>query len=102
MNAADYDTQIYHDTEEVKNYMDETAYLAEVSSQTAMETSMKVSEVSSNTVLQQSTSASGQISSLYTNLTAQFNTISQTLAANNVALSDASALEKRVKELQKI
>jgi hypothetical protein len=95
VNAADYDTQIYHDTEEVKNYMDETAYLAEVSSQTAMETSMKISEVSSNTVLQQSTSTSGQISSLYTNLTGQFNTISQTLAANNVALSDASAAEKK-------
>lgn len=95
VNAADYDTQIYHDTQEVKNYMDETAYLAEVSSQIAMETSMKISEVSSNTVLQQSTNTSGQINSLYTNLTAQFNTISQTLAANNAALSDASAAEKK-------
>ncbi len=95
VNAADYDTQIYHDTQEVKNHMDETAYLAEVSSQIAMETSMKIAEVSSNTVLDQATSTSNQIKTLYSNLTAQFNAISQTLAANNVALSDASAAEKK-------
>jgi hypothetical protein len=95
VNAADYDTQIYHEALEVKDFMDETAYLSEVASQLAMEASMKISEVSASTVLNQATNTKGQINTLYTNLTAQFNTISQALAADNVAMSDASAIEKK-------
>jgi hypothetical protein len=94
VNAADFDTDIYALTNEVKGLVDDTAYLAEYSSQMAMDASTSTSEVSAATVLDNTKTTTAQMSNLLQIAGAAYDTSSQVVNADNAALASTRAIEK--------
>lgn len=94
INAADFDTDIYIQAEEVRELINNTAYGAEFTSQLAMETSMLTAEVSSATVLNESKTTNSNMNTLTKIVTDEFSTASQVMAADYTALAAANAKEK--------
>lgn len=94
VNASDFDSDIYRQAEDARELMNETAYLAEVTSQLGMEASMLTSEVSSDTVLNESKSTNAAMNNILKIAENEFNTASQTVATDNAAVSSTSAKEK--------
>lgn len=93
--AADFDTQIHEQAEEVYSKMNETAYDAEVASQLAMEASSLTAQVSSSTVLSEAKGMGTQMSSLLGDLSAQFDASADLMATDNKALATTSDAEKK-------
>jgi len=94
VNAADFDTDIFHQTDHVRNLMNDTAYEAEVASQISMDASKLTSEVSSSTVLDRAKSTNASIKDLLKIASADFDTASQTVNADNATQATVSADEK--------
>jgi hypothetical protein len=95
LKAADFDSEIYLQGEGAYNLISETAYDAEKVSQSAMEASTFTAEVSSSTVADEAKSTNSSIANLFDIVSSDFDTISATVAADNAALADASAAEKK-------
>lgn len=94
VNAADFDTDIYTLTNEVKGLVDETAYLAEYTSQIAMDASTQTSSVTAATVLDNTKTTTAQMSGLLQIAAAGFDTSCQVVTADDATLASARALEK--------
>lgn len=94
VNAADFDTEIYKQGKEAMELINETAYLAEVATQTAMNASIATSEVSSATVLNKAKATNTLMTNLLQIVQADFNTASQTVAADTTNVAAASVNEK--------
>jgi hypothetical protein len=94
VNAADFDTDIFHQADNVRNLMNDTAYDAEVASQISMDASKLTSEVSSSTVLDRAKSTNASIKDLLKIASADFDTASQTVNTDNATQATVSADEK--------
>ena len=95
LKAADFDSEIYLQGEGAYHLMSETAYDAEKVSQSAMEASTLTAEVSSSTVADEAKSTNSSIANLFDIASSDFDAISAMVAADNAALADASAAEKK-------
>jgi hypothetical protein len=94
VHAADFLTDTYKQTENVRDLMNQTAYAAEMASQFAMEATMLASEVSVPTVLDKAKSTTALMNNLLGVASSEFTTASQIVAADNATLATASAAEK--------
>jgi hypothetical protein len=94
VNAADFDTDIFHQADHVRNLMNDTAYDAEVGSQISMDASKLTSEVSSSAVLDRAKSTNASIKDLLKIASADYDTASQTVNADNATQATISADEK--------
>lgn len=94
VHAADRNSDIFADTDKVRALIDNTAYEAEVASKLAMETSMYTSEVSAPTVFDKAKSVNSAINNLLNITATDFDTVSQTVNADNATLASVSAKEK--------
>jgi hypothetical protein len=94
VHAADYKSDIYETTEEARALINETAYLAEVASDMAMEASILTSEVASTAVLNKAKNSNTTLGNLYSITTADFNTASQTVATDTANVASASVTEQ--------
>jgi hypothetical protein len=94
LSAADYGSEIYQQSKEVNDRMKDTAYAAERTSQLAMEASTSIAEVSSSIIADKAKVTNDSITNLLQVTTADFATITATVAAKNDALSTASNAEK--------
>jgi hypothetical protein len=64
VNAADFESDIYHHAESARDFMNDTAYAAEVASQLAMEASVNTSAVSMSAVMDKSKSTNDLITGM--------------------------------------
>ncbi|HWY37765.1 MAG TPA: hypothetical protein VNY73_04355 [Bacteroidia bacterium] len=94
VNAADFDSDIYKQTDEVRQLMDITAYEAEQTSQYAMEVSMATSEVSSSTVLDKAKVTNDAMNNVLKIASDEFTAASTLAASDNASLASISASEK--------
>lgn len=94
VNAADFDTEIYNQGKQAMELINDTAYLAEVATQTAMNASIKTSEVSAATVLSKAKAANTQMTNLYQIVSTDFNNTLQTVLNDTTNLSSTSVAEK--------
>jgi len=94
VNAADFDTDIYNLTHELRGLINETAYDAELTSQMAMDASMLTSEVSSSTVLDNTKTTAAQMNNILKIASADYDSASQIVAADNATLALTSTNEK--------
>ena len=94
VNAADFGSDIYTLTDQVKGFINTTAYNAELTSQTAMEASAATSEVSASTVLNDAKATNALMNNILQIASADFSTASQTVAADNSTLATVSSSEK--------
>lgn len=90
INAADYGSQIYRQSEEVYSLMNKTAYNAELTSQQAMEASASIAEVTSGVVADEAKVTSDSVNSLLQVTTADLTAITAILTADNDTKSQAS------------
>ncbi|QSB25566.1 hypothetical protein [Flavobacterium sp. CLA17] len=95
VNAADYGTQIYQQSFEAYTLMNTTAYLAEVASQHAMETSASIAEVASSTVQDKAKVTDSAVDNLLKVATSDFTAIAAVVAAQNDAKAAASVTTKK-------
>ena len=94
VHAADFDTDIYLQTESVRELINETAYVAETISQLGMEASAAVAEVSASTVLDKSKLVNTAINNLLKIASADFDNANQLVASANASLAAVLASEK--------
>ncbi|WP_025146698.1 hypothetical protein [Pedobacter jeongneungensis] len=94
LNAADFDSSIYMLAKEASKLINETAYDAEVTSQTAMEASTLTAEVSASTVLDMAKATNGLMSSVLKITTADFNTATQNIVTDSNAMAAVRSTEK--------
>lgn len=94
LSAADYGTDIYQLALEAYNLMNETAYVAEYTSQLAMEASTLTAEVSSGTVADMAKSTNDSVTGILKVASSEFDSQASVVGADNDALSQASAAEK--------
>jgi hypothetical protein len=92
--ATDLDTDIDGLADNIRFLMNETAKIAELASQFAMESSSLTAEVSSATVLSKAKSTNSLMNNLLQVVSSNYDTASQTVAADNVTLALASGAEK--------
>lgn len=103
VNAADYGSQIFEEAKYAKCLMDETAYLAEKTSQHAMEASAFSAEISSSSLEEKAAGTDASIKSLLEIVTNEFNDISEVVDKDNQVLSEAHVVEKKAEgELEDI
>lgn len=94
VHAADYKSDIYETTEEARALINETAYLAEVASDMAMQASILTSEVASTSVLNKAKNSNTSLGNLYGITTTDFNNASQTVATDTANVAAASVTEQ--------
>ncbi len=94
VNAADFDTEIYDQAYDAYALMNDTAYLAERTSEKSMLASSYVAEVSASTVAEKAASTDASVKNLLSVLDADFKAISEKLAVDNTNLAAASVNEK--------
>jgi hypothetical protein len=94
VNAADFGTDIYTLTDQVKELVNTTAYHAELTSQAAMEASAATSEVTASTVLNDAKATNALMSNILQIASADFNTASQMVATDNATLATVNSNEK--------
>ena len=94
VHAADYKSDIYETTEEARALINETAYLAEVASDMAMQASILTSEVASTSVLNKAKNSNTSLGNLYAITTTDFNNASQTVATDTANVASASVTEQ--------
>lgn len=95
VNAADYHTDIYKQAKAARDYMNDTAYAAEFTSQLAMETTMLTSEVSFPTVLDDAKSMNTQMNNLLKVISDDYDAAAQTVTNDNAFEASLSADEKK-------
>jgi hypothetical protein len=95
VNAADFGTEIYRQAEKAKQYMDQTAYLAERTSQNGMEASALVAKISANTLAEEATTADTSVKSLLSVTSAQLNETTTELASESQKLASSNTEEKK-------
>ena len=95
VNAADYHTDIYKQAKAARDYMNDTAYAAEFTSQLAMETTMLTSEVSFPTVLDDAKSMNTQMNNLLKIISDDYDAAAQTVTNDNAFVATLSADEKK-------
>jgi hypothetical protein len=94
VNAADFDTDIYNLAKDSKRLINDTAYLAEVASDIAMDASINTSVVSTGTVLSLTKNANTLMGNMLAITTAEFNNASAVVATDNANISSTSVTEK--------
>ncbi len=94
VNAADFGTDIYTLTDQVKNLVNVTAYNAELASKTAMEASAYTAQVSASTVLSDAKATNGLMSNILQVASNDYNNAAQTVAADNATLATVNTTEK--------
>jgi hypothetical protein len=92
--AADLETDIDELADEIRWLMNETAKIAEVASQFAMEASALTAKVSSPTVFDKSKSTNSLMNNLLKIASSSYDTAAQIVTADNVTLTLASATKK--------
>ena len=95
INAADFDTDIYAQSNKAKVLMDDTAYLAEQASQHSMEASSAIAEVTTTTLASKATVTDTSIKNLLAVVTKQFDDTTALLASQSAALATANTKEKQ-------
>ncbi|WCT10025.1 hypothetical protein [Mucilaginibacter jinjuensis] len=94
INAADFDTDVFHQAQTVAAYMNETAYEAEVASKIAMDVSKYTSQVTSSIVLDKAKTTNASIKNLLKITSADYEAASQSVIADNATQVEVSANEK--------
>tara|TARA_R110002050_G_scaffold261556_1_gene401617 strand:- start:92462 stop:94411 length:1950 start_codon:yes stop_codon:yes gene_type:complete len=94
VNAADFETEIYAQSEEAYKLMNETAYLAERTSQLSMEASGQIAEVPITSLVNKADSTDASIKSLLDIATTDFKAASESVIADSEALGAANTQEK--------
>ncbi|AYL99041.1 hypothetical protein [Mucilaginibacter celer] len=94
VNAADFDTNIYALAKKAYNVINDTAYNAELVSQTSMEASMRTSEVSVSTVVDKAKIVKAGMDNILKITSTDFDNASEMVRNASVNLSDVSAKEK--------
>lgn len=94
VNAADFDTEIYKQGKEAMDLINQTAYLAEVATKTAMDASIKTSEVSTATVLSKAKATNTLMGNLLQIVTTDFNNVSALVTTDTANVAAASVVEK--------
>ncbi|MEM6719513.1 MAG: hypothetical protein AAF611_09375 [Bacteroidota bacterium] len=94
VNAADYDTDIYAQSNKAYVLMNDTAYEAEQASQHSMEASACIAEVTTNTLADKATVTDSSIKDLLSVVTTQFNDTTTLLSTQSAELADANTKEK--------
>lgn len=95
VNAADFDTEIYKLAGEIKNLMNDTAYDAELTSQTSMEASILTSEVTSPVVLTKAKATNAIMTSLLNVTSNDFQNAAQAVDADHSTVMAVSIAEKQ-------
>lgn len=90
INAADYGTQIYQQALEAYNLINKTAYIAEQTSQFAMESTASISEVSTSTVADGAKLTNTSVNNLLQVTTADLTATTAVLTADNDTKAKAS------------
>lgn len=94
LGAADFGSEIYLQSRIAYNIMNDTAYDAEMASQSAMDASTATAEVSSTTVADEAKTTNDSVGNLFSVVSADFDAISSIVATDNANLASASAAEK--------
>lgn len=95
LNAADFDSQIYKQAASINKFMNETAYVAEVTSQWAMEASSLTAEVTSSTVADMATTTATAITNLLTVLNSQLEATTLLQSTENADLANAATTQRK-------
>lgn len=95
VNAADYGTDIYRQAEKAKQYMDQTAYLAERTSEDSMNASALVAEISANTLAEEATTADTSVKNLLSVTAAELDAITTELTTETEKLATSNTEEKK-------
>ncbi|HEU4717364.1 MAG TPA: hypothetical protein VFU15_06015, partial [Bacteroidia bacterium] len=95
VNAADFQSDIYDLTTDAYALINNTAQLAEVASDTAMNTSIKTSEVPGSAVLTKAKNSNTALGNLYSITTSDFNNASAVVATDTVNVATASVAEEK-------
>lgn len=95
INAADYDTDIYAQSNKAYVLMNDTAYAAEEASQHSMEASASIAEVTTKTLADKATVTDTSIKDLLSVVTKQFDDTTTLLSTQSAALATANTKEKQ-------
>lgn len=95
LNAADFDSQIYKQAFSINKFMNETAYVAEVTSQLAMEASSLTAEVTASTVADMATTTAAAITDLLTVLNNQLEATTLLQSTENTDLANAATTQRK-------
>lgn len=95
INAADFDTDIYAQSNKANVLMNDTAYAAEQASQHSMEASSSIAEVTTTNLANKATVTDTSVKNLLSVVTKQFNDTTTLLATQNAELATANTKEKQ-------
>ncbi|QHI37230.1 hypothetical protein IMCC3317_26080 [Kordia antarctica] len=95
INAADFDTDIYTQSNKANVLMNDTAYAAEQASQHSMEASASVAEVTTTTLAAKATVTDTSIKDLLSVVTKQFDDTTTLLSTQSAELATANTKEKQ-------
>ena len=95
INAADYDTDIYAQSNKAYVLMNDTAYDAEKASQHSMEASSAIAEVTTNTLADKATNTDTSVKDLLSVVTKQFDDTTTLLSTQSAELAKANTAEKQ-------
>lgn len=94
VNAADFDTEIYAQSKTAYELMNETAYMAELTSQLSMEATSLVAEIPSNTLADKATTTDAAMKSLLASTSGELEATTTKLYDDSKKLADANTTEK--------
>ncbi|MCH2193463.1 hypothetical protein [Kordia sp.] len=95
VNAADFDTDIYAQSNKAYVLMNDTAYEAEKASQHSMEASASISEVTTTTLADKATATDTSIKDLLALVTKQYDDTTALLSSQGAELATANTNEKK-------
>jgi len=95
INAADFDTDIYAQSNKAYVLMNDTAYAAEKASQDSMEASALIAEVTTNTLADKATVTDTSVKDLLSVVTKQFDATTTLLSTQSAALATSNTKEKQ-------
>ncbi len=95
VNAADFGSEIYDQSNEAYQLMNQTAYVAEKTSQHSMEASTLIAEVSATTIADKAKVTNTSVQDLLKVVNTEFDKTATTVATDNTALATASKIEKK-------
>jgi hypothetical protein len=95
INAADFDTDIYAQSNKANVLMNDTAYAAEQASQHSMEASSSIAEVTTTNLANKATVTDTSIKDLLSVVTKQFDDTTTLLATQSAELATANTVEKQ-------
>ncbi|CAM1362539.1 hypothetical protein [Tenacibaculum xiamenense] len=96
VSAADYGSEIYEQSEDAQILIGETAYLAEVLSQTTMDTSAAISEVSAEELATKAEASDTMVKKLLAVTKSEFEKSASQVNTENNNLAEASTNEKKL------